>query len=56
MVLLALQGILEDTVYHLQASGIYTKLAVDVLNAPSEIPLSSVHVNQECNLTSFKSK
>jgi hypothetical protein len=51
-----LQGIFEDTMYRLQGSGIYGKLAVDVLNAPAEIPLPRVRVNQEWNSPTKKTR
>jgi hypothetical protein len=49
-----LQGIFEDTMYRLQASGLNTKLVVDIFKAPAKIPLPLVRVNQEWNLSSFK--
>jgi hypothetical protein len=48
------QDILEDTIYRLQASGIYKKFTDDLLDAPAEIPLARVHVNKENNLPILK--
>jgi hypothetical protein len=35
--------------YRLTASGIYQKLVDDMLNAPAEIPLPKIHMNEEYN-------